>query len=128
MKKNICLLVILLLLLFIIGCGNSSSNKPDDIRQDIYSECVKYYFLIDGKMDKNEVLSDVEHDEINKFAQKYVNDNLTDNERGILVGVLTMAKLNFENNLGVKSNNEEIKNKVKQEYEQVKKDLNKYGL
>ena len=121
---------ILLLILFIVGCGNSTPTKPSDIRQEVWDEGIKYYSLIQDRMNHDEKLTDDENDEFMAFIKKISKDkDTTENERKFFSQILDLAMINVIYNTNLLKQDREGKQREKENFNnQIKLIQKEYGL
>jgi len=116
MKKYIILLLTLVFLL--IGCSAKVNTRPDDIREEIWDNGIKYGRLINYYVDNKEIIPDGFAERIALYCDVRNYKNLNDSEKEILT---TTSNLTI-NSLKTVFFGEEIP----QEYKQNLKDLESF--
>lgn len=125
------LIILLLLLLLVVGCSSTSiPTKPDDIRQEIWDEGIKYYNLIQDRMNNNEKLTDDENEKFLAFIKEISKDkDTTENERKFFRQILDLATTNIIYHTNLLKQDREEKIKSKETFEKQTKSMQKeYGL
>lgn len=110
--------VLLLLLLFLIGCSNTTT-KPDDVRQEIWDEGIKYYTIIENSMIENKELTQEEAVKIGKMSDKY--NDLTEIETDFLTNIMKMALLKVKFQTVVELENKQLQEQFLNEYTSLSK-------
>lgn len=112
------IIILLILFLFIFGCTN---QKPDNIRDSVWNQCIEYYTEIDRSMMRGEAVSNEIQEKMFTIKDQYTV--LTKEESQLFVIVLELLKLNLEYEYANLLKNESLKEDIMKTYMLKKKIL-----